>query len=407
MARFSFQAKTTAGKLVKGTVEAGSDSEARVKIRAQKLIILKLIPMKGESSQQGKTNKSNSEKVKPKELQIFTRQFAVLIGAGVPVVQSLEAMLGGGKSPVLSKVLQKIVEDLEQGKRLADAMGFHPNVFDSMYVNLVKAGEEGGVLDEVLVRLADYIEKSVKLKRKIMGALWYPAAIIVVAVIVITAILVFVIPNFVDMFQQSGNELPTLTQWVINASDWVRAKWYIVVTVLVGAPFALRMYYGTPEGKKSVDSVLIDVPIFGPLIQKGAIARFSRTLSTLLSAGIRIMDSIEISSATAGNYVIQEALSSAKESISKGGTLRDPLRKSKYIPDMVSQMISVGEDTGHLDSMLGKVADFYEDEVETTAEAMTSMIEPLLMVVLGGIIAVLVVAMYLPIFGMAGAIGGG
>lgn len=406
MAAFLFQAKTASGKFVQGEVEAASESEARVKIRAQQLLPLKIVS-KGSARVPGRaTAIKSSGRVKPKELQVFTRQFAVLIGAGVPVVQSLEAMMGGGKSPTMNAALKSVIDDVGKGKRLAEAMANYPGVFDRMYVNLVRAGEEGGVLDTVLNRLAEYIEKSVKLRGKVIGALFYPAAIILVAIIVIVAILVFVIPNFVEMFASSGKELPALTQWVINASEFVQQRWYFLAGTFVALPLFLRSYYGTADGKKTIDSIVIDIPVFGGLIQKGSIARFSRTLSTLLGAGVRIIDALEIAAATAGNYVIEMALIRAKDSISKGKTVSEPLRKNKYIPDMVVQMISVGEQTGGLDAMLGKVADFYEDEVETAAEALTSMIEPLLMVFLGGIIAVLVIAMYLPIFNLASTMGG-
>ena len=411
MAVYLFQAKAPNGKFVKGEVNASNEAEARVKIRAQQLMPLKLVPKSGGAAIQSKKTTTQkvglfADKVKPKELQVFTRQFAVLVGAGVPIVQSIEAMIGPGRSPMLNATLKNILQEVERGKRLFEAMKNHPAAFDRMYVNLVQAGEEGGVLDEVLNRLAIYIEKSVKLKGKIVGALWYPAAIIVVAFIVIAAILVFVIPSFKDLFAESGKELPWLTQFVITLSEGFQEYWYLILGFCFMVPISIKAYYNTPEGRKNIDSLLIEVPVFGPLIQKGAVARFSRTLSTLLAAGVRIIDSLEISASTAGNYVIEHALLKAKDSISRGRTITEPIQNEKFIPDMVGQMIGVGEQTGNLDQMLGKIADFYEDEVENAAETMTSLIEPLLMVVLGGIIAVLVIAMYLPIFGLADAVGG-
>lgn len=400
MAHYLFEAKSLNGKTVKGKIEAANDTEARVKLRAQQLLPVKLsfVEEKGQKE-------IPKGKVKAKELQVFTRQFSVLINAGVPIVDSLEAMAGGGKTQVLNKTLQSVVKDIEEGKRLADALASYPNVFDRMYVNLVRAGEEGGVLDVVLQRLAEYIEKSTKLKGKVIGALWYPAIIIVIALLVIAAMLVFVVPSFVTVFKQGGKELPALTQMVINLSDLVKHKWYIVASAFVAIPYAFKAYHDTPEGKKQLDAIFIDVPLFGMLIQKNAIARFSRTLSTLLSAGVRIADSLDIASGTAGNYVIEKNILAAKESILQGKNLAVPMKQSKYIPDMVAQMISVGEQSGNLDTMLSKIADFYEDEVETTAEALTTLVEPLLMVGLGGIIAFLVIAMYLPIFNLADAVG--
>lgn len=404
MPTYIFQAKAADGRFVKGEVEAANEAEARVKIRAQKMIPIKIA---GQSKVTQKAKKASffGDKVGPKDLQVFTRQFSVLIGAGVPVVQSLEAMIQGARSPALGRVLEKVVEDVEKGKQLAQAMALHGNVFDRMYVNLVTAGEEGGVLDGVLNRLAEYIEKSVKMKGKIMGALWYPGAIIIVAFAVITGILVFVIPQFVKMFEGTGQELPALTQLVIDASEFVQQYWYLVITVLIGVPVGLKFYYGTDDGRKQMDTVFLEIPIFGDLILKGSIARFTRTLSTLLQAGVRIMDSLEIAANTAGNWVVESAIQRAKTSVSKGKTLAEPFKQEKHMPNMVVQMISVGEQTGNLDTMLGKIADFYEDEVEQAANTLTSMIEPLLMVFLGGVIAVLVIAMYLPIFNMANVVG--
>ncbi|MCC7404818.1 MAG: type II secretion system F family protein [Bdellovibrionales bacterium] len=403
MAVYNFQAKATDGKFVKGEVDAANEAEARVKIRAQKMSPIK-VTARGTEEVKKRGLKLFGEKVSPKDLQVFTRQFAVLIGAGVPVVQSLEALIQGARSPAMGRALEKIVDDVEKGKQLAQAMATQPHVFDRMYVNLITAGEEGGVLDGVLNRLAEYIEKSVKLKGKIMGALWYPGAIVVVATAVIIGILVFVIPQFQDMFKGLGQDLPALTQWVIDASEFVKGAWYVVMAIMIGGPIGFNMYYSSSSGKKVCDAIFLDVPIFGDLILKGSVARFTRTLSTLLQAGVRIMDSLEIAANTAGNWVIENAILKAKDSVSKGKTLAEPLKAEKHMPNMVVQMISVGEQTGNLDTMLGKIADFYEDEVEQAAETLTSMIEPLLMVFLGGIIAILVVAMYLPIFNLASVV---
>jgi type IV pilus assembly protein PilC len=406
MAAFLFEAKTVDGKVIRGEVEASTEAEARVKIRAQKYQPIRVVSKDDiEKSKVGKGNFFGSGKVTAKELQVFTRQFSVLVGAGIPIVDSIDAMIGPGKTPAMNATLKKVVADIQKGKRLGEALKVHEKVFDRMYVNLVKAGEEGGVLDEVLQRLAAYIEKSVKLQGKIKGAMFYPVAVIIISIFVIIGILTFVVPNFVKMFEDAGKELPMLTQIVVDSSNFLMAKWYIVLAGFIGIPWGLKTYISTPAGKIQFDKIVINTPLFGSLVQKGAIARFSRTLSTLLQAGVRIIDSLDIAASTAGNYVIEQNILAAKESISKGKSIIEPLKKSKYIPDMVTQMIGVGEQTGALDTMLGKIADFYEDEVETAAGALTSLIEPLLMVFLGGIIAVLVVAMYLPIFDLASAVG--
>lgn len=405
MGIYNFQAKTTDGRTVRGELEASNETEARVKLRAQKLTPLSVAP-RGAQKRQAATHAGSKVKVKPKDLQVFTRQFAVLVGSGVPILQSLEAMAAGGRSPNISIAVRGVYDAVSRGRPLAEAMAGYPGAFDRLYVNLVKAGEEGGVLDTVLNRLAEYIEKSVKIKGKVVGALWYPAAIIAVAILVISGLMIFVIPSFVKMFAQSGQELPALTQMVVNLSDFFSKYWWVLLAGAISFFYSLKTYYESVEGRKVLDKIIIDTPLFGTLIQRSAIARVSRTLSTLLGAGVRIMDALDIAGATAGNWVIEKSLIDAKETVSRGRALAEPLSKVKYFPSMVTQMISIGEQTGNIDTMLSKVADFYEDEVETAADALTSMIEPLLMVFLGGVIAVIVIAMYLPVFSMAGAVGG-
>ncbi len=403
---FEFQAKTDDGRVVRGELNAANESEARIRMRAQRLTPLRIDVKKGSATKGFDLKKFSmfGDSVSQKDLQVFTRQFAVLVGAGVPIVQSLEAMARGARSPGMSNVLGLVVNDVERGRRLADALSARPTVFDRLYVNLVKAGEEGGVLETVLNRLAAYIETSVKLKSKVKAALFYPVAVIVVAIIVIAFIMVFVVPKMSAMFTQSGQQLPALTQWVINASVFFQHYWYVIIASMIAIPMFGKMYYDTEDGRKILDAIFIEVPVFGDLIKKSAIARFSRTLSTLLSSGVRIIDALEISSATTGNWMVEKAILETKEAVSRGKTLAEPLMKISYFPNMVTQMISIGEQTGNIDQMLSKVADFYEDEVENATEAMTSLLEPLLMVVLGAIIAVIVVAMYLPIFNMANTV---
>ncbi len=408
MAKFVFKAKTFDGRIVTGEVDAENINDARIKLRAQRLVPTRLTAKKDKvlNANRGSGLSFGAPKVKAKELQVFTRQFSVLISSGIPVVQSLQSLSeGGGAQGELVRVIKSLTANVEKGKRLAEAMIDHPRVFDRTYVNLVKAGEEGGVLDTILDRLAGQIEKNQALAGKVKGALMYPAIIIFVSFVVIAALMIFVIPSFVEMFEGTGQELPALTVMVMDASDFFVDFWHLIIPGFIAIPVSLVKYYKTPEGRKRLDTILIGLPLMGDLIQKSGIAKFARTLSTLLSSGVRIVDCLEIAAATSGNWVIERAVMKSRESINRGRSMVEPLIVEKYIPEMVTQMMKIGEETGNIDVMLGKVADFYEDEVETAADGLTSMIEPLIMVVLGGIIGVLVVAMYLPIFQLAGAAG--
>ncbi len=406
MPTFEFQAKTDDGRIVKGELDAANESEARIRMRAQRLTPIRIDIKRGSGgSFDLKKMLALGDSVSLKDLQVFTRQFAVLVGAGVPIVQSLEAMSRGARSAGMTNVLTGVCQDVERGRRLAESLAARPAVFDRLYVNLVRAGEEGGVLEVVLNRLAAYIETTVKLRGKVKGALFYPIAIVAVAIIVIAFIMVFVVPKMSAMFTQSGQQLPALTMMVIGVSNFFQHYWYIIIATMVAIPMSIKMYYDTDNGRKILDAIFIEIPVFGDLIKKSAIARFSRTLSTLLSSGVRIIDALEISSATTGNWMIEKALLETKDAVSRGKTLAEPLAKIPYFPNMVTQMISIGEQTGNIDAMLSKVADFYEDEVTNATDAMTSLLEPILMVVLGAIIAVIVIAMYLPIFNMANTIG--
>jgi type IV pilus assembly protein PilC len=412
MAVFEFQAKSADGKVVKGDIDAKNEFDARIRLRAQHLTPLKLDAKKagGAANTGDALSMLKSLNIgggtSQKDLQVFTRQFAVLVGAGVPIVQSLEAMARGARSVSMSTVLSDITGEVARGRRLAEALATKPRTFDRLYINLVRAGEEGGVLETVLNRLAEYIDTSVKLKGKVKSALFYPVAVVLVAILVVTFIMIFVIPKMASMFTQSGQKLPGLTLFVIACSNWVTHYWYVLFAVLTMVPMGFKMYYETDDGRKIMDAIFIQVPVFGDLIKKSAIARFSRTLATLLSSGVGIIEALEISSTTTGNWVIEKALLQARDAVSRGKTLAEPLVTIPYFPNMVTQMISIGEQTGNIDQMLSKVADFYEDEVTNATDAMTSLLEPMLMVVLGGVIAVIVVAMYLPIFNMASAVTG-
>lgn len=401
MAKFNFQAKGMGGKTVKGEIDAVSIVEARVKLRSQRLIPVKVTE---NTKIKGPKEPKGGGTVDPKELQIFTRQFSTLINSGIPIVQSLAILNGAVQSLNLKAALTKIRADVETGTRLGDALKPFPKIFDNLYVNLVKAGEESGALDGILNRLAVYIEKSVKIRSKVKGAMFYPIAILCVSFLVITGILLFVIPKFEEMFKASNQKLPALTEMVVAASHFVGSYWYLVFGGAFALGFGAKAYYESPNGKKQCDKVFIRLPFLGDIIQKAAIARFTRTLSTMLSSGVSMIDALDIAGKTIGNSVMEGTVFQAIAVVQEGKSMTVAFSKDPFYPDMVVQMIGVGEQTGALDTMLGKIADFYEEEVDYAVTAMTSILEPLMMVFLGGIIAVLVVAMYLPIFNLAGSV---
>ena len=405
MPKYVFEAKGPNGKGFRGEIEAGSENEARVKLRAQRLMPTKIVATAGQVKKAGGGG-FGAGKVSSKDLQIFTRQLSTLLSSGVPIMQSMETLADGSRSPGLTFALKDIADQVSKGKRFGEALAGHPKIFDRFYVNMVIAGEESGNLDQILNRLAVYIEKSVKIQGKIKGAMAYPAAIIAIAFLVVTGLLVFVIPKFKDLFTSSGQELPALTKLVVAMSEFVQAQWYVLIGGIFAIFYSFNTYRKTEAGKQALDAILIDVPFMGDLMKKGAVARFTRTLSTLLGSGVGIMEALDIASKVVGNYVIERAILRAKDAITEGKSLTVPLGKEKYIPHMVTQMIGVGEQTGALDVMLGKVADFYEDEVDVAVGALTSVLEPMMMVVLGGIVAFFVIAMYLPIFNMASGAGG-
>jgi type IV pilus assembly protein PilC len=401
MPRFQYQAKNSSGQIVAGDLEASSQQEAIIKLRAQQLLPVKLNLVASAGPRIAKSSGALIGRVKGRDLQIFTRQFSTLINAGIPVVDSLKILSQGLRPGPLKEASAVVKNSIENGRRLADSMGSVPSVFDRLYVNMIQAGEEAGILDNILSRLALYIEKSEKLKSQVKGALVYPAVIIFVAMIVIAGILVFIIPKFMEFFSSAGKEPPWLTRVVVSLSNSMIDNWYVYIIGAIGIPWLLRQWISTEEGKNTFDRFVINVPVVGEVILKSALARLTRTLSTLLSSGVGLLEAIDIASRTAGNIVIEQALLRSKDSVTAGRPFAAPLAREKAFPEMVVQMIAIGEQSGTLDIMLGKIADFYEDEVETAVKAMTSLLEPMLMVFLGGIIAVLVIAMYLPIFSMA------
>jgi len=346
-------------------------------------------------------------KVTEKDLVVFVRQFATLINAGLPLVQSLEILRDQQENKTFKSILKEVKADVEGGATFSDAIKKHPKVFDHLFVHMVAAGEAGGILDIILNRLASYIEKLAKLKKKVRGALTYPAIVVTIAVCVIAVILIYVIPVFTGLFLDAGVKLPALTQFVINLSDFSKRYFYWVILGIILLVFLIRRIRKNPRGRLLLDRLVLRAPVFGMLIRKVAVARFSRTLGTLLSSGVPILDALNIVANTAGNAVIEEAIRESRSAIAEGRPVAEPLEDTKVFPPMVTRMIAVGEATGALDSMLEKIADFYDDEVDATVEALTSLLEPLLMIFLGVTIGGILVAMYMPIFQLADVVSRG
>ncbi len=403
MPKFVWEGKTKAGRTLTGELEAPNEAFVLAQLRRQQVVPVKVKPKGAELRIR---LPGFGGKVSQRELAIFTRQFATMIDAGLPLVQCLDILGSQQENQAFKTIILKAKEDVESGSTFADALAKHPKVFDELFVNLVQAGEVGGILDTILSRLAAHIEKALRLAKKIKGAMVYPSTIVAVAVIVTVVLLVYVIPIFGKMFQDFGQALPAPTQFVLGLSAFTR-KYFLVAIVFVAAlVIAFRWYKGTENGRRTIDRIYLKIPIVGPLLQKIAVARFARTLGTMVSSGVPILESMDIVAKSAGNRIIEEAILKARMSISEGKTIAEPLSESKVFPTMVTQMVSVGEATGALDTMLNKIAEFYDEEVDMAVDALTSLLEPLLMVFLGVVIGGLVIAMYLPIFKLAGVVGG-
>jgi type IV pilus assembly protein PilC len=395
-----WEGKTKTGEVKRGEVEAPDEASVQQRLRAMALQNVKIkkksaglpfkLPGLGGISQ--------------KDIVIFTRQFATMIDAGLPLVQCLDILSGQLDNLAFREVLVKVKTKVESGSTLADALGDHPKVFDQLYVQLVAAGEIGGILDTILNRLAAYIEKAEKLKSKVKGAMVYPSVVLIVAVGVTVVLLLFVTPTFEKMFKDFGGAMPAPTQIVIDLSKWLQANGMYLLFAIIAMVFAFRAWVQWPKGRVQWDQFVIRTPLFGPLVRKVAVARFTRTLGTMISSGVPILDALEVVAKTAGNAVVERAIRYTKEKIAEGKTIVQPLGETKVFPPMVVQMIGVGEATGAMDQMLTKIADFYDDEVDAAVGALTSMIEPVMMVFLGGIVGGFLVAMYLPIFSIAGAV---
>ena len=402
MATFAFSGRTRQGQSVTGERSADTLEVAVAALRREQILVTNIAPVVEKKAAPAKKGK----KASAKSLAVFTRQFSVMIDAGLPLVQCLEILGNQEEDKNFASVILATRADVESGASLADAMKRHPKTFDPLFTNMIAAGEAGGILDTILKRLATYIEKAVKLKSQVQSAMIYPIAVIVIAAVVVGVILWKVIPTFANLFQGLGAELPLPTRIVIAMSNGL-VKYMPVVIVGIGAiGFAFQRYYATPGGRRRVDAIVLKLPVLGNLMRKIAVARFCRTLSTLLASGVSILEALEITAKTAGNAIVEEAISTTRRSIERGETIAQPLKETAVFPSMVVQMIGVGEATGALDTMLSKIADFYEEEVDVAVAGLLTLMEPLMIAFLGGIVGGIVIAMYMPIFSLISKLTG-
>lgn len=401
MAMFKWEGVGPRGETLSGEMEATTRDAVIARLRSQRIQPkTEKIREKGKGLDRELTIPGFGDKVAPRDVVVFTRQLATMIDAGLPIVQSLEILAGQSENKAFRKIVRQLKDDVEAGATFTDSLRKHKKIFDDLFVNMVAAGEVGGILDTILNRLAGYMEKSMALMRKIKGAMIYPITIITIAVGVTTVLLIWVIPVFAELFGSMGQALPLPTQIVINMSNFVLAYGIYIFIGFMALVFTIRQIYRTEAGQLQIDRMLLQLPIFGDLIRKSSVARFTRTLSTLVSSGVPILDALLITAKTSGNKVVERAILATRVSISEGNSIAEPLTQSKVFPPMVCHMISVGESTGALDAMLTKIAEFYEDEVDNIVNNLTTLMEPLVILVLGTIIGGLVIAMYMPIFKM-------
>jgi len=401
MPEFSWEGTNRAGRKMSGKISAAKKAEAEELLTQRGVNVTKIKGKGFDISTFGVIGTG----VKDKELSTFTRQFAVMINAGLPLVKCLQILSEQQDNKIFAEVIEDVTADVEKGGTLADAMGQHNKIFSDLYVNMVAAGEQGGILDTILDRLSTHLEKSTALKSKIKSAMMYPMVVLIVVIVVVMALLLFVIPIFEQMFEDMGGSLPAPTQFVVSLSEFVQNNILLILLGFAALITGYKMYYRTKNGEKVIDAIKLKMPIFGILIRKMSIARFTRTLGTLISSGVSILDGLSITSKTSGNRVVADAIMEARTSISGGENISDPLQASGVFPGMVTQMISVGEETGGIDTMLMKIADFYEEEVDTAVAGLTATLEPIMIVVLGAIVGGIVIAMYLPIFDLIGTVG--
>ncbi|HEV3480676.1 MAG TPA: type II secretion system F family protein [Gaiellaceae bacterium] len=398
MAAYSYSAINSAGIELTGSIHAPDRDAAREQLRVRGLLAQDLteLPASGEESV-----RTAFKKIKPKSLQVFSRQFATMIDAGLSVVSALVILEEQTEDKYLAAVVRELRADVEGGLLLSQAMGRHPKVFSRLYIAMVEAGEAAGILDAVLDRVAFQIEKETAIKRRVKGAMIYPTMVLIFATLVLIGMLMFLVPVFVKIFEDLGGQLPTLTQWVVNVSNFLRGNYYLVFPALGGVFFGLRKAKRTEKGRQVWDRMKLKVPMkIGGVVLKVTMARFSRTLSTLIAAGVDIIKALEITGQTAGNWVVEEALADVRAKVEEGVPIAQPLAENPVFPPMVAHMIKIGEETGELEKMLGKVADFYEDEVDSSISSLTSIIEPLMMIGVGCMVGVIIISMYLPMFKM-------
>jgi type IV pilus assembly protein PilC len=410
MPTFAYSGRTRSGQTVSGEHVADTMDAAISALRREQIMVTRIDPAKAAAKAEAKEAKPNAPKpgksVPAKNLAIFTRQFSVMIDAGLPLVQCLEILGRQEPHKNFAAVILKVREDVEAGAALADSMKKHPKTFDNLYANMIAAGEAGGILDTILKRLAVYIEKNVKLKGEVKSAMIYPIAVIVIAALVVGAILWKVIPTFAQLFEGLGAQLPMPTRVVIAASNGVVAWGWLFLIALGVLGYLIRSYYGTEGGRLTIDAIMLKTPILGQILRKVAVARFCRTLSTLLSSGVPILDGLDITARTSGNAIIERAILKTRSGIERGETVSGPLKDTNVFPSMVVQMINVGETTGALDTMLSKIADFYEDEVDAAVAGLLTLLEPVMIAFLGVVVGGIVIAMYMPIFDLISKLTG-
>ncbi|HEV8687284.1 MAG TPA: type II secretion system F family protein [Gaiellaceae bacterium] len=398
MATFAYAAINAQGLEAKGEISAPDAGAAREQLRVRGLLanMLEELPASGEDSV-----RTVFKKIKPKSLQIFSRQFATMIEAGLNVVSALVILEEQTDDKYLALVIKELRADVEGGLLLSQALQRHPKVFSRLYVSMVEAGEAAGILDQVLDRVAFQIEKETQIKRRVKGAMIYPTMVLIFATLVLIGMLMFLVPIFVKIFAQLGGELPTLTQWVVAVSNVLRAKWFIIIPGMIGTVVGFKRWKRSESGRKLWDRFKLKIPMkIGDVVLKVTMARFSRTLSTLVAAGVDIIKALEITGQTAGNWVVEEALANVRVRVHEGVPIAQPLLENQVFPPMVSQMVKIGEETGELEKMLSKIADFYEDEVDASIQALTSIIEPIMMIGVGIMVGIIIISMYMPMFKM-------
>jgi type IV pilus assembly protein PilC len=400
---FVWKGRSPNGEILSGEYVTENKQELVSYLRKRKIIITSL----KEKSKDIKFGALFGGKITTKDLGVFTRQFATMINAGLPMVQCLDILASQMEKEVFKKVVSTVTTDVEGGATLAEALGKHPKTFSQLFVNMVEAGEAGGILDQILNRLAVYLEKAEALQRKVKAALMYPAVVFFVAIGATIFMLMFIIPTFAKMFTDFGGQLPLPTKIVLMMSDFLRSKWWLCAAVIAVGVVFFKRFYATKSGRGRVDAFILKVPVLGQVIRKSSIARFTRTLGTLISSGVPILNGLDITARTAGNQVVEKAINATRDSISRGNTIAEPLKQSGVFPPMVTQMIGVGESTGALDEMLNKIANFYDDEVDTAVETLTSVIEPIMIVVMGVLVGGMLIAMYLPMFKLISVVSGG